>query len=72
MTPRRFPQGGPHEPVYQILRDHGYTIRVWGDTWARHDGRVAHIYGAWSRLRITDTKSGRVVDAPIEEALREG
>ena len=55
MTSKKFPVGGPRDPVYSYMRHHGFVMSGWSDkVWTRADGIKAHIYGAGSMLRHGD------------------
>lgn len=65
----KFPVGGPREPVYNFMRDHGFVMSKWSDkVWERADGVQASIYGTGSMLRLT--KDGKAVaDDAIQAAM---
>lgn len=65
----KFPIGGPREPVYSFMRQHGFVMSKWSDKiWERADGVQASIYGAGSMLRLT--KDGKVLaDDGVKEAM---
>ena len=64
-----FPVGGPREPVYAFMRQHGFVMSNWSDkVWTRADGMFANIYGAGSRMRLI--KDGaEIADGTIQAAM---
>lgn len=56
MTEKRFPVGGPRQPVFDHLRSMGFTMASGlGDkNWRSADGIRVQIYGTGSMARITD------------------
>lgn len=66
----RFPVGGPREPVYNFLGQHGFLQSRNNDKcWWRPGGEELHLYGAGSMARIYDKEGKMIVDAPLEEAV---
>lgn len=67
----RFPVGGPREPVYEFLREHGYVQSAWSDKhWTRADGRTVQVYGTGSRAIVKDASERVLADAELEIALK--
>jgi len=67
----RFPVGGPREPVYAFLREHGFTMSNRSDKeWHRLDGMKVHIYGAGSKARVVDHSGALLADDELEVAMR--
>ena len=57
-----YPCGGPREPVYDLMRNLGFSMSNWSDKfWHSADGIEVSIYGAGSMARI------RVAEAPKGE-----
>ncbi len=51
----RFPIGGPREPVYAFIKQHGFRMSNWSDKhWTRADGMHLHLYGVGSKARISN------------------
>lgn len=65
----KFPVGGPREPVYNFLRQHGFSMARFGDKeWHRHDGAELHIYGSGSKAVIR--RNGELIaDCALDEAV---
>lgn len=67
-TKERFPVGGPREPVYNFMRDHGFVMSKWSDkVWERADGLKASIYGAGSKVRLSRDNYPDVIECKLEE-----
>ena len=67
---KRFPVGGPREPVYSFLRSSGFVMGNHTDKWwDRADGVVLNLYGVGSMARIYDKHESLIVDAPLAEAV---
>lgn len=66
----RFPVGGPREPVYNFLRDHGFVMSRYSDKlWTRADGFEVTVYGAGSKARVHNKDGKIVADDTLEAAL---
>ena len=66
----QFPVGGPREPVYSFLRQHGFVESKWSDKeWHRADGIRINVYGAGSMARIHDGEGRLIADMPIKDAV---
>lgn len=49
-----YPVGGPREPVYQLMRNLGFSESHWSDKfWHSADRIDVSIYGAGSMARLT-------------------
>ena len=67
-----FPAGGPREPVYSFLREHGFTMGRYSDKlWTRSDGMEVSVYGAGSMARIHNQDGKLLADGPLAEVLTE-
>lgn len=67
---KNFPVGGPREPVYNFLRDHGFVMARYSDKlWTRADGLEVTVYGTGSMARIHNKDGKIIADAPLAEAL---
>jgi hypothetical protein len=66
----RFPVGGPREPVYSFLRQHGFVESHWTDKfWDRADGLHLRLYGSGSMAIIS--KEQRVIaDGPLYKVVK--
>jgi len=65
-----FPVGGPREPVYAFLRDHGYTVAPFSDKqWARHDGQTLYLYGAGSMAVVRDANGAVIANVALDQAV---
>lgn len=50
---KRFPVGGPRQPVYDYMRRLGFNMSKFSDkVWQRLDGKEVSIFGAGSMARI--------------------
>lgn len=68
VTQERFPVGGPREPVYHFMRDHGFVMSKWSDkVWTRADGLQASIYGAGSMVRLSRSTGGDAIECKLVE-----
>lgn len=68
MTQPQFPAGGPREPVYALMRQHGFTMSNWSDKhWISRDGLAAHIYGTGSMVRIVRGATC-LYDGPLDDS----
>ena len=48
-----YPVGGPREPVYDLMRNLGFSMAKWTDkVWNSADGIEVSIYGAGSMARL--------------------
>lgn len=67
---KAFPVGGPREPVYSFLRDHGFVMGRYSDKlWTRADGLEVSVYGAGSMARVHNKDGKIIADAPLAEAV---
>ena len=67
---KRFPIGGPRQPVYDFLLSHGFLMSRNNDKWyLRADGVELHLYGAGSMARIYNREGKLLVDAPLADAV---
>ena len=67
---KRFPVGGPRQPVYSFISHNGWVMSPWSDKhWNRADGMQLHLYGAGSMARILDYQGNVLIDAPLAEAV---
>ncbi len=49
----QFPVGGPRQPVYDLMRQLGFSESNWSDkVWRSADGLEVTIYGAGSMARV--------------------
>jgi hypothetical protein len=52
-TEKRFPVGGPRQPVYDFMRGLGFSMAPFGDkTWTSADKITVQIYGAGSMAHV--------------------
>lgn len=52
-TSKRFPVGGPRQPVYDFMRGMGFAMEAFGDKhWSSADGLAVRIYGAGSMAMV--------------------
>ena len=57
-----YPVNGPREPVYDLMRNLGFSMAKWTDkVWNSADGIEVSIYGAGSMARV------RIAEAPKGE-----
>jgi hypothetical protein len=53
-THRKYPPGGPREPVYALMRGLGFSESNWSDKfWRSADGIDVSIYGTGSMARVS-------------------